>query len=179
MSIQNVARSGEVTEAIRATVAGIFWGEAAPGVPAFELVEVYDQPNLIEALKERMLYKNRVCLVIPDRVRIANSLDGTQLRGELTRDFLVIVVDKNVGDRQSANAGGENNPGSWLLRDLVIESLHGALCGVEGVYCTIDESEPLRFRDKDRIELAKRGAEMILVSVHCGTLSDTLPPYLR
>lgn len=179
MSIQNVARSGPVTEAIQAKLAGLLWGDAAPGVPAFDLVEVYDQPDLMEALKERLLLKNRVCLVIPDRTRISNELKGTQLHGELIRDFLLIVLDKNAGDRQSANSGGDRNPGSWLLRDLVIESMHGALCGTEGVYCTLDEAEPIRFRDKARTELSGRGAEMVLLSAHCGTLSDTLPPYIR
>lgn len=169
-----VARMGPVILALQRTLAAVQWQQAGVSTAAFQKVVVHDQPDILQAMAETLLLADRVALIIPDSTRSSSELKGRTLQSVITREIIVIVSDRNYGDRLAANSGSAHQPGSWLLRDLALEALHGPVAGVPHAYVRVTDCEPIRFKGGERDELTGRGAEVMLLEVGCGTLASDL-----
>ena len=97
----------------------------------FDRVEMYSALDLVQALEDLRIFKNRVCLIVPSSDDSENVSEGTELRSSLVRTFEIIVADRDYGRRQNASTGDADTLGVIRIKDIVHEKLWGSNLGLE------------------------------------------------
>jgi hypothetical protein len=177
-------RTVPLLQALQARLQALTWtAPGQPPQPAFARVLIHDLRDLAAVVREMLAFDDRICLIVYEGDRWSNRSEGTQLLSELTRDVTLIVSDRQLGDRPAALLGGHNNPGAYLLGDLVAEALRGPLAlppkdaaGAVGSRAWMQpvEGRPLLMAEKDREELTGRGGKIISLEIRSGTASAYL-----
>jgi hypothetical protein len=147
--------------------------EIENGVLAFEKVETYPQPRLIQALQELRIFTNRVCLIIPDGDLYQNELRGRNLITRCLRRVILLLADRDFGRRRNASTGDENTFGVLRLGDAAIDSLTGESLDLANVRVRPALSQPLLIAGKDRDESIGREAWMIHLEILAGVVKTT------
>jgi hypothetical protein len=99
--------------------------EASAGVPLFDKVEFYAQPNIVKALEELRLFKQKICLIVPSGDDYESEFAGVDVRSEVTREFVLLFSDRDYGKRQDASTGDEKRVGVIAMKDAIEENLLG------------------------------------------------------
>lgn len=142
--------------------------ELEDGRRAFEVVAYYSAPDLIRALQELRIHKNRVCLIIPDSDEYENEVSGRVLFTRCFRRVLILLADRDFGRRQDAATGDGTNPGVILLDNLVISDLLGQTLGFDGVRVEPVFAQPVLITGKERDETTGREAWQIELMIEAG-----------
>lgn len=141
---------------------------------AFEKVAVYSKPNLAQALQDLLIFEDRVCLIIPDGDDYQNEDSGRILISKCTRRVVLLLADRDYGDRQAASTGDGDNPGVIELDRLVVNSLIGDNLGLARVRVKCDVSEPFTISAKERDQLSGREAWHLDLAVEAGVLKTVI-----
>ena len=151
--------------------------ELSPGVKAFEQVEYYSQPRLIQALQDLRLFKNRVCLIVPDDDVYEHSLEGRVLDTHCLRSVILLFADRDVGRRQDASTGDPSGtPGVIKLNQLVVDDLLGHSLGFDEGRVRPDVGGPILIEGKDREHSTGREAWHLDLTIEAGTAITTHDP---
>lgn len=142
-----------------------------PPTPLFEKVEVFSMINLLQALEDLRVFKNRVCLVIPGDDAFENEVAGRELRTPTYRSFHLLMADRNYGARQRASTGSveSTNPGVIVMKEKVEDALVGINFGLLGARVRPIHGEPFALQDDDRDAAAGRECWKFEISVEAGT----------
>lgn len=162
---QSLLRTGPVLSGLLTALRALTYDQDGVAQPAFEAVEAYDMTDLADAMNRLVAQRDRVCLVIYDGTSFDNRVSGTTLHTSSIRQFVLVVADRNFGDRMIALVGSDSAPGAYLLADRVVEEFRGAIPGIDGCRWEPTETEPMSIEGKVRDELVGRGA--MLVTLRC------------
>lgn len=162
---QNFLRTGPILTGLVTALRDLTYEQDGVAIPAFEAVALFDLTDLLEALKELVAAKDRVCLVIFAGTDFDNRISGQALHTKAVRRVTLVVADRNFGDRLKAFIGDDQSPGAYLLADRIVEQLRGPLDGVPGAYIQPMDAEPMSIDGKVRDELVGRGAMLVQLEV--------------
>ncbi|HEY1170234.1 MAG TPA: hypothetical protein VGH19_02585 [Verrucomicrobiae bacterium] len=144
--------------------------ELEAGTPLFDKVEYYSSTDLLKALQELRLFKNRVCLIVPGDDDFVNDVSGRSLNTVLERHVFLLLADRDYGRRQSAATGDENTPGVIAMKDRVVSELTGKNLDSRQVLVKPVNGTPLLIQGPKREEAAGREAWNIELVVECGQM---------
>lgn len=99
---------------------------SAPGVLLFDKVEFYAHINIVSALEDLRIFKQRVCLIVPSGDSYESENAGTDLRTVAYRDFVLLFADRDYGRRQDASSGDAQRVGVVGITNIIESDLLGA-----------------------------------------------------
>lgn len=149
--------------------------EISAGVAAFQAVEYYSQPRLIQALQDLRVHKNRVCLIVPDDEVFENELSGRILITRRTKQVIILLADRQVGRRQDASTG--NDSGTYGVETLgfcAMDELTGLSLGLAGCRIRPTSAGPVTIEGTDREKATGREAWRIELDIEAGIKKTTL-----
>lgn len=118
-----------ILDALKARLAAVLLDEGnGSDDRLFDVVEIYANKRLGEALQKLIITKQRVCLVVPSGFR---RVFGVQANGEPVLQSRYLHVDLIFADRayvkaeQNALVGGEKNIGVLEMAERVEDALDG------------------------------------------------------
>src|SRR5688572_21331605 len=91
--------------------------ETAPGVKLFDKVEFFAHADIVAALEDLRIFKQKVCLIVPSGDSYENAEAGTDLRSEVQREFVLLFADRDYGKRQDASTGDATRKGVIYMKD--------------------------------------------------------------
>jgi hypothetical protein len=103
--------------------------ETAPGTKLFEKVEYYSAADLVSALEELRIFKQRVCVIVPSANQYESEMSGTENHLKCWREFVLIFSDRDYGRRQDASTGDAERVGVVAMNDFIEENLAGQNLG--------------------------------------------------
>jgi hypothetical protein len=142
--------------------------ELEPGTPLFDKVEYYSSTDLLRALAELRVFKNRVCFIVPGDDDFFNEVSGRSLNTVVERHVFLLLADRDYGRRQSAATGDENTPGVVAMKDRVVSELTGRNLDLRQVLVKPVNGTPLLIQGPKREEAAGREAWNLELVVECG-----------
>jgi hypothetical protein len=143
-------------------------GEFGENVSAFQAVRQYDlQGELVKALEELLVFKDRVAFILLDSVGYENELEGGILLSHRQLSLTVLCADRNWGSRQKALKGDATTPGVQLLQELIIEELCGEIS--EGAVIEPGQGQLFSLSGKDRDNAAGRLAWSQEFNIHANS----------
>lgn len=95
------------------------------GTPAFEEVRLYDSVQLDQAFSDLLIYKNRICLIVPGADSFEAKLDARTLIVKPKMRLLLLVADNDGATGQQAMFGGTGQSGVLVMKQAVLEALTG------------------------------------------------------
>lgn len=133
-------------EALRRQLSALTLPAPRAAEAAFQIVRPCAHENLAGALRELVVYEDRVCLIVPTATRHANARAGRVLTSRRTAEFLLLIADRAYADADGSEAafGGPDAPGAAALAELVIAALTGRSLGLPGVALEPGAGEPFR-----------------------------------
>lgn len=142
--------------------------ELVPGTPLFDKVEYYSSTDLLKALEELRLFKNRICLIVPGDDDFGNEVSGRTMTTEVARHIHILMADRDYGRRQSAATGDANTPGVVKIKDQVVDDLVGK--NLDSRFCLVKpvESGPVLIQGPRREDAAGREAWTLELAIDCG-----------
>lgn len=133
-------------DAIVTALQALQWG--TPPAAAFARVELFDDLDLVEAFKRLLLTESRIALVIYANENFTSDRDGRQLLIRRQHRLWIVFTDRVIGKRTEALLGGTDNPGLFVLRDLVLGAIVKLVVdSAQKVYCTPIDGSLLRVED--------------------------------
>ncbi|MCD6050545.1 MAG: hypothetical protein K0Q55_1948 [Verrucomicrobia bacterium] len=144
--------------------------EIEPGTPLFDKVEYYSSTDLLKALQELRVFKNRVCLIVPGDDDFFNEVSGRSLTTVVERHVFLLLADRDYGRRQAAATGDENTPGVIAMKDHVVADLTGKNLDSRMVLVKPVNGTPLLIQGPKREEAAGREAWNLELAVECGQM---------
>lgn len=99
--------------------------ELTPGVLLFERVEIYENADLVKAIADLKISKNRICVIVPSADEYENGFAGEEVRTEAKREFIFMLADRVAGNTQAGLVGNDTKPGVAKMKGLVEEALTG------------------------------------------------------
>jgi hypothetical protein len=126
----NLRPTKDVIDALKTKLEALTWTPvtppAAPAQALFSRVEFFDAEDLLEALRTLVANADRVALVIFAGERWEEPSEGAMVVDRRTQQFVILLSDRVLGNRQNAMLGTATHPGTLAIKDLV----YGAVCGV-------------------------------------------------
>ena len=105
---------------------------------AFQRVDIFYDKDVVRAAEELLNFKDRYCYIIPPSDEFNSFIRGNYLQTNLVQNVTLLLSDRKYGFGHSkALLGSDDNPGIYLLRDLVLDAITGTLIssvGKEGSY---------------------------------------------
>lgn len=170
MSAKVIAhRTGEVIPILVDALKSLTWTHDSVSERAFDHVLIHHSTDWLDIITEHLTVSGRLCVIVPLPPDFSSERKGVNLTTEVIRQFAIMVCDQNYATPVNAYCGTESSPGAWLLRDLVVETLHGVLRKGEHMWSEVVNSSSVRISDKEARELNGRGGEVLHINVHCGT----------
>ncbi len=165
--------------ALKTRIAALQWHrQDQPDVSLFETVEYCSHTNLVAALEQLHLNKNRIALIVPqdDDYLPANQdeVQGRALELRVERLVFILMSDRDMGRRQDASTGDESKPGVLLMKELVVNDLMGQTLGVPGVRVKPRHGSPLILQDKARKDQPGREAWNLELLIESGEAVTTV-----
>ncbi len=142
--------------------------ELTAGTPLFDKVEYYSSTDLLKALQELRVFKNRVCLIVPGDDDFMNEVSGRTLNTVVERHVFLLLADRDYGRRQAAATGDENTQGVIAMKDKVVSDLTGKNLDSRQVLVKPVNGTPLLIQGPKREEAAGREAWNLELVVECG-----------
>lgn len=99
---------------------------SAPATLLFEKVEFYAHSDLVAALEDLRIFKQRVCLIVPSADSYESQNSGTEIQTEADREFVLLFADRDYGRRQDASSGDAQRVGVIGMKDIIEGDLLGA-----------------------------------------------------
>ena len=142
-----------------------------PEVKLFDKVEFYTMPNLVKALEDLRIFKQRVCLIVPSGDEFDNEVEGRQLTSDADYEFVLLMADRDYGRRQDASTGDDKRPGVIRIKDIVIKELLGENLGFAPRRLNFRpiDGGPVLLSEKQREEASGREAWQITWQCDAGT----------
>lgn len=129
---------------------------ALAGQLAFQTVHVYAHENLKRALKDLLVFDDRVAFIVPTGNKHENTMHGRVMVSMRTVEFVVLMTDRVYGDFDAeSTVGSASTVGTVELADLVTNALVKSGVGIANVRIMPGTGEPLRLED----EKAKKARE--------------------
>lgn len=147
--------------------------EASAGQPAFERVEIHGSPLLSRATRELHLFKQRLCLLVPEGDSYRNESAGRVLVTRCTRRVLVVCADRDLASPQAAMTGDADTPGVLRLSELVVAELTGHSLGLPGCRVTPLRGRPLIPSEAERQDAPGREAWLLELAVESGVIKTS------
>lgn len=144
--------------------------ESEPGTPLFDKVEYYSSTDLLRALAELRVFKNRVCFIVPGDDDFLNEVSGRSLNTVVERHVFLLLADRDYGRRQSAATGDDSTTGVVAMKDRVANELTGKNLDTRQVLVRPVNGTPLLIQGPKREEAAGREAWNLELVVECGQL---------
>ncbi len=113
----------EVLNALQAHLSAVQYA----GSPAFDQVELYDLADLAQAIKDLLLVKNRICLVVLDSESWEPERKGQQLICRQAREVTLLVADRHWASSRVALLGNVQTAGVLGLKDALLPELTGLI----------------------------------------------------
>lgn len=159
--------------ALKERLAALQWRrDGQPDQNLFETVEFCSHTDLVRALEQLHLNKNRVALIVPqdDDYLPANveEVQGRALELRVERQVFILMSDRDMGRRQDASTGDESKPGVLLMNELVVNDLMGSTLGIRGVRAKPRHGGPFTLQDKARKEQPGREAWNLELLIESG-----------
>jgi hypothetical protein len=144
-------------QAVRAAVAAITLPAPFSGA-AFAETRLYAHENLTQALRDLLVFEDRVCLIIPTAARHENTESGRFLQCRRETEFALLVCDRVYGGQFDAEAalGNADTPGMIALAELTIGALAGQSLDLPSVCLKPGAGEPFRLTSAERDEAPGR-----------------------
>jgi hypothetical protein len=103
-------------------------------VAAFQKVKAYDLEDLLKALEDLLIFKDRAALVLFEQCEHENRVDGRVMKVKRDVRVSVLIADRDWGNRQKALMGEDPaegaTPGALLLGNLCVEAMIGENAGM-------------------------------------------------
>ncbi len=144
--------------------------ELTAGTPLFDKVEYYSSTDLLRALAELRVFKNRVCFIVPGDDDFLNEVSGRSMSTVVERHVFLLLADRDYGRRQSAATGDDNTTGVVAMKDRVANELTGKNLDSRQVLVRPVNGTPLLIQGPKREEAAGREAWNLELVVECGQL---------
>lgn len=144
--------------------------ELEAGTPLFDKVEYYSSTDLLKALQELRVFKNRVCFIVPGDDDFVNEVSGRSLNTVVERHVFLLLADRDYGRRQAAATGDENTPGVVAMKDRVVSELTGRNLDSRHVLVKPVNGTPLLIQGPKREEATGREAWNLELVVECGQM---------
>lgn len=190
MSNRNITlvRTVPLLAALQARVAAVTWTPTGGGpVVAFQEVRRYDLKDFITAAQELLVVQDRCAWIIYEGDTWESEVKGQMLQTSVARDFTIFLTDRNVGDSGAAWWGNDDQPGVYLLADLLVEDFLASGLSVRSAdsagaaenrcWIQIMGGEPMKIEGKLRDEMQNRGVKLVRVRVHAGEALTDLGRY--
>lgn len=123
---------------------------------AFNEVRLYAHESLEAAIRDLHTFEDRLCFVIPAGISFANDAAGRQVKSRPTAEFVLLLADRDFGDRAAAAVGSPETPGVIALGDLVIRELIGADLGLPYVCLLPGDGQPFTLGAREQADLPGR-----------------------
>ncbi len=174
----NFLQTIDLMAALKAALEAI---ELAPGVKLFDRVDYFSSPNLLNAFDELRIFKRRVCLIVPSADDYTNRVEGASLTTNTTREFILLLADRDYGVRQRAQIGDSDDPiekpGVLRMKDKLEAELLGSDLGNSPRLVALRPTEGQAFvlQGKDRDEAAGREGWQMTWIADAGDAITQLP----
>jgi hypothetical protein len=137
-------------------------------VPMFERIELYGSKQIGQALKDLIIIKDRVALIIPIGSRFEGERKGSTVISKKTTTIDVLVADRDYLTGQAADFGGSNNVGVVAMQDAVAEALTGNQLALPFVSLIPTAAEPLEIYDPKKKDSPGRVAWVVSFDTRAG-----------
>lgn len=174
--IMNFLPTIDIMRAMQTTLAALMLPAPRDGEKAFESVRMYAHENLFGALKELLLFDDRICLVVPVGNEHESKRDAAVITMRRTAKFVLLVSDRVYGDTDSEAAlGSANAVGALALGEMVADAIGGQSLGLPNAGFLLGTGEPLGLSDDERNSAGVRECWALPVSTYAGETRTTLP----
>ncbi len=169
--MSNLVPTVAILECLKKALLAIQVGDTGSEVPLFDSVEIYPNKGLAAALRDLVITKQRVCLVVPLGQRYTHKETG--VGSILAKRYL--EVDLLIADRAVAKAGiqaltgGPHNLGVLEMSDAVIDGISGKEMSAYGGVIPADGAQ-LEIANKDALEMPGRIAWAQSIMIPSGTV---------
>jgi hypothetical protein len=126
--------------------------ELSPGVKLFERTEIYENADLVKAIQDLKISRDRICIIIPSSNEYATNFAGEQVQSEAKRQFILLMADRVAGSSQGGLLGTATKPGVVKMSDMVEDALTGNNLGCMPVRIKMHalSGEPFSLAAEDR-----------------------------
>jgi len=162
-----------IMTALKARMSALKWTPPVDGAieePLFDRVEFYNTPDILQGFAELRIFKKRICLIIPSNDNYENERSGPSLITRLERTIILLISDRDFGNRQHASTGDKNNPSVLEMNRLVINDVIGKNLGFLGCLVQPKSAGEVTITGQARDDSAGRLAWSIELGVLAGEL---------
>lgn len=136
----------------------------------FQKVEYFSEPDLIKALAEIRVARNRVCLVVPDDNDYANEVSGSTMTTGVERGVFLVIADRDHAAGKDALIGDARRPGVLLMEAKVIEDITGVNLGIRGVRVKPLAGRQVEIAPDDEKQIPGRKVRVIELVIEAGEM---------
>jgi hypothetical protein len=160
----------QIFEAFRDALRAVKLDDTADSVPLFDSVELYPNKQLVQALRDLVLVKDRICLVVPLAVRrIINDQSGVvSVNGRKYAEVALLYTDRALfQSAQKVTFGSDKNPGLFAIDDRIEAAIIGKEISPFGGII-LGDSDPILLTDKEQSSAPERHGWLVQALVPTG-----------
>ncbi len=165
-----------IMEALKARLASLPLDESGGEERLFEVVEYYGAHDLVEALQELIVTKQRVALIVPQGWDHDNQRDGVSMRSVRKTNFDVFFADRAFVKKTGAGlVGGEKNVGIIAMADRVVANLSAAPFALPELVFEPEDGAPIVLTKDEKKAAPGREAWAQSFSCYAGEVRSAVP----
>jgi hypothetical protein len=165
-----------ILEALKQRLASLKLDETAGDEPLFEVVEYYGANDLVQALQDLVVIKQRVAIIIPHGWDHQSERTGVVLRAIRKVSLDIFLADRAVLKKTGAALiGGDKNVGTIAMAERVVNSLFLTPFETRELVFEPEDGAPIVLTKDDQKNASGREAWAQSFSVYAGEARQAVP----